>query len=187
MLCLFFLYLNIMYNALFFTLSGVIVAVLIALIAAVAVWLLVTAGWSKRHNPLSIGVIVLVALSLMLLNVRFAVLQKQKSELEQFENSIEYRLMQTGTGLLADLSPDIASWMDSLIGDNISPQTINAEIERINKRMWLVGIGCLLVFVAGVFGAAFAADKGGRTSRTGRTQTREHRSAERVARHRHRD
>ena len=139
-----------MFNLVSFTTGSVLVGVVVTLLFAIIMAVCVPLLFGKQHTSLSYVAIVLFALVLLVLNIFFVGLASSKIELENYRDSYEYRLLQKGTDLLDQVSPELADFVSVVLGSDDSDGAINNVIEEINKYLWINGILCVVVFVIGV-------------------------------------
>ena len=143
-----------------FAIGSVLLGILVTLIAAIAMLLCVPFLFGKRHTPLSYAVTVLFALVLLVLNVTFAGLTNSKEKLIDYQHSYEYNLLQKGTSMLEQISPELSDFATALLGTDENGETIECQISRINKYLWIDGILCVVLFFIGVGVANVVAQQG---------------------------
>lgn len=174
-----------------FAVGSVLLGILVTLIAAIAMLLCVPFLFGKQHTPMSYVVTVLFALILLVLNITFAGLVNSKEKLIEYQHSYEYNLMQKGTSMLEQISPELSDFANALLGTDENGETIEYQISRINKYLWIDGALCIVLFVIGIGVVSATAGSGkvrqnrsysdrGRSSHTG------HRGDEFNGRRRHR-
>lgn len=133
-----------------FAIGSVLLGILVTLIAAIAMLLCVPFFFGKRHIPLSYVVTALFTLVLLVLNITFAGLVNSKEKLIEYQQSYEYNLLQKGTSMLEQISPELSDFASALLGTDEKGESIEYQISRINKYLWIDGVLCIVLFITGV-------------------------------------
>lgn len=133
-----------------FAIGSVLLGIVVTLIAAIVLLLCVPFLFGKQHSPISYATTVLFTLVLLVLNITFAGLVNSKQKLIDYQNSYEYKLVQRGSDMLEQISPDVAGLVTELFSTEGTTADIEYQINRINKYLWIDGILCVILFVLGI-------------------------------------
>lgn len=142
-----------------FSVGVILLAIVIALVAFAVMVFAVPLVGNRSLAPLSYLAALIFTIILAVFNSFFIGLIETKNQLERFEHSPEYRLMQRGQDLLGEYSEDLADIVGLFIGEDVSVETIAYQKSQINKYLWINGLLCVVVFVIGVFAVKSTAQR----------------------------
>lgn len=125
-----------------YTVGSVIVGITVSVIAiAVLFFILKVIGRRKSHTPFSIGAAVLFSVLLIVLNIVFCGLVRAKNDATE---SVQQ-------GKIFELRGADSSFCISF--------DENSEIKKINKYLWLDGLLCFGIFMAGILASYILMEK----------------------------
>lgn len=133
-----------------FTVGGVLLGFVITLIAAIILLLCVSLLFGKRHTPISYAITILFTLVLLVLNITFIGLVNSKQKLEDYQNTYEYKLVQKGSDILGQISPNVAGFVSELLFTEEATINVDYQLSCITKYLWINGILCIVLFGCGV-------------------------------------
>lgn len=139
-----------MFTLISFSIGVVLLAIVVALVAFAVMIFAVPLIWKRPLSPFSYFAALVFAIILAVSNSFFIGLMETKSQLECFEHSPEFRLVQRGQELLGEYSGDLVDVIELFIGEDVSAETISYKKSQINKYLWINGILCIVVFVIGM-------------------------------------
>lgn len=142
-----------------FSVGVILLAIVIALVAFVVMIFVVPLVGNRSLSPLSYLAALIFTIILAVFNSFFIGLIETKNQLERFEHSPEFRLVQRGQELLGEYNEDLADIVGLFIGEDVSAETIAYQKSQINKYLWINGILCVVVFVIGVVVVNAISDK----------------------------
>jgi predicted PurR-regulated permease PerM len=140
-----------MFKYLTFSFSSVFIGLIIALVAAIILFLSVQI-WNQKHTPISIGIVLLLTIFYFILGATFVGLNKTKRELRDYQKTTEYKMAQAGTDLLNSISPDLYKVVSPMIDEQTTKEYIEGECDKITRYQWFASILSILIFAIGLFG-----------------------------------
>jgi len=173
-----------MFKYLSFTFGSFFIGLIVSLIALIVLIASINLWNSKRkHTPISYCVAALFAVILLVLNVTFCGLVKAKNQLDELQQSTEYRILNNGVDLINSYNTEWGAIASALIGGETSKEVIEQKKIEISKYLWIDGALCVVLFIMGMWATYATTEKNIRISHSSRSHRGD---GERIARHSHR-
>lgn len=140
-----------MFDLASFSFGSIAIGVVISLVAFIgSIVIIRLCAGNRTFTPASYLTLAATILILLVLNVVFCGLVRRKQQLDNYQQTSEYQLLQRGGDALNAISPDLYDIAAAFIGDEHFAEAVETRKSQITRYLWADGIACILIFIIGV-------------------------------------